>query len=424
MSSKTSALASRLLFIDSLRAIAAIYVVMHHAMINFYDPVVEHMSDFSEFKLSGIRSLIIKFFYQGHYAVDLFIVLSGFSLMLSVIKYDYQLKDGLLLFLKRRAIRILPTYYAAIILSLVLIFTLIGDTTQTHWDRSLPVNVFDVVTHFLLIHDFFNSTVLKINHVFWSIVVECRIYLFFPLLLWLWHKSGALLALSFSLIVSVLGFIVLVMLNKFLSDDLNMESSGISPYILLFTFGMLAADLAFKKGKTQERIRALYKQRSLLFIISGLIIAGVIIGLGKTLVNMDNPGIFDYEVLYSHLKDISIGFLCAIFLFATTLLAIDQKRTSLLMKVLNWQPLVFIGTFSYSLYLVHPLALQVITKFIIIPMHYDRFTSAIVLTIMGTGASIVVGYLFFLGFELPFLKLGQRGKIKPIEQETVINPAA
>ena len=61
-------------YLDSLRALAAIYVVMYHAIyqIDPHHPVRTGAA-------GAFRSLFV-----GHYAVDLFIVLSGFCLMLPV----------------------------------------------------------------------------------------------------------------------------------------------------------------------------------------------------------------------------------------------------------------------------------------------------------------------------------------------------
>jgi peptidoglycan/LPS O-acetylase OafA/YrhL len=423
MSSEIPSNSRRLSFLDSLRALAALFVVMHHAIINYYDHVGKNFTKLTDFDLHGVKLLVVRIFFQGHWSVDLFIVLSGFSLMLSVLKSDYQLKGGLLLFFKRRIIRIIPTYYAAIVLSLILIATLIGDRTQTHWDMSIPIDNIDVITHFLLISDFFNSTAFSISHVFWSICVEFRIYLFFPILLWFWRKKGAVSAIFVSVLVSVIGLFLLGVLKAFVTDDINTITSGVSPYIILFTLGMLAADLSFKSGEAEDRIRSFYRNWTFTSLTAGVLIVATMLVFAKLLSNFHSNGFIETKVLHDHLTDIAIGLFCSLFLFAVSLLANEKNPESLTLVILNWKPLAFIGTFSYSLYLIHPVVLQLVSKFIIIPLHTDRFTGALMLAFIGTGASLIFSYVFFLGFELPLMKLGKSARLKAITQKISIQTA-
>jgi peptidoglycan/LPS O-acetylase OafA/YrhL len=103
-------------YLNGLRAVAALYVLLHHAILQV------NISSSS----SGIVNWLHAIFEHGRFAVDLFIVISGFCLMLPVIQNDGVLKKGALNFFVRRAKRILPTYYLAMGLSLILIYTVIG----------------------------------------------------------------------------------------------------------------------------------------------------------------------------------------------------------------------------------------------------------------------------------------------------------
>lgn len=76
---------------------------------------------------------IIPLFQYGHSAVATFIVLSGFSLMLPIARSSEEtLKGGMLGYLKRRSLRILPPYYVALGLSLLLI-ALVPGLHKTGW---------------------------------------------------------------------------------------------------------------------------------------------------------------------------------------------------------------------------------------------------------------------------------------------------
>jgi len=213
-------------YLDGLRAIAAIYVVLHHTIsqFNFDYPSLNFIEKYS----------IISFFY-GHLAVDFFIVLSGFCLTIPIVNANsFKLKNGIVLFYKRRIRRIVFPYFLALIFSLVLIKTLVGVKTGRHWDSSLPVSTNDVITHFLLIQDVFSSSMFKINHALWTISVECRIYLFFPLLLLIWRKfSGGMMLLT-TLLISMFIFISTAYLNYFFNLKIERGLDGVNPYIILF----------------------------------------------------------------------------------------------------------------------------------------------------------------------------------------------
>ena len=85
----------------------------------------------------------VTLFKTGHYVVDLFIVLSGFCLMLPVIRHRGTLPGNTIIFFKKRIRRILPPYYLAMGFSLLLIITMIGEKTGTRWDISIPITLVD-----------------------------------------------------------------------------------------------------------------------------------------------------------------------------------------------------------------------------------------------------------------------------------------
>jgi len=100
----------KLEFLDGLRGLAAFYVLLHH----LYDP----------FGIPRALTYPLSILRFGHYAVGAFIVLSGYCLMLPIVRStDGKISGGTFHFFKRRAMRILPPYYAALILSLVWLFS-------------------------------------------------------------------------------------------------------------------------------------------------------------------------------------------------------------------------------------------------------------------------------------------------------------
>lgn len=392
------------------------YVVAHHAVLQYYDFTVHLFQSPSTFNF--FKRLLITGFYHGYQAVILFIVLSGFSLMLSVTKNNYSIKGGFKFFLKRRIIRIIPPYLFAMLFSMLLIWLFVGNKTGMHWDSSIPVNYKDVIYHVLLIHDFFSSVRNHINNSFWSISVEFRIYLFFPILVWIWRKYGATLAIFTSLSISIIGSLLLVLINGY-NPDIDTNSPGVSPYIVLFTLGMLAADLSFSNSDTAQLVRKHYLKFSSIKIVSGIIIYWLLCAVMLHFFKSNNVYI-ETALLGSNLLNFTFGIFFSFLLFAC---AVSAEKDNLLIRILNWRPLIFIGTFSYSLYLIHAPILAFISEYMLTPLNLSKDLSTILLVTIGTPIIIAVSYLFFLICERPFLTLGKKQDQSTIKTQTIENPA-
>ena len=355
-------------------------MVLHHAVLQV---------DFSAQPLSPVLKKLIRPLYYGHYAVDLFIVLSGFCLMIPVVRGDGSLKGGVLHFFKRRAWRILPAYYFAVAFSLLLIWGLVGQKTGTHWDISLPVTAKGIWTHLTMTHDIAGED-FSINHVFWSIAVECRMYLFFPPLLLLWKKLGPV------------GTLAVAWLASFGLFWLCVNSLGASlhfHYLGLFAMGMFAAGVAFSREDKLRRLRDLpWGLATLLgmFVFVAALVAGK--GQGETAMA---------------LIDHAFGILSMAFL---VMIARDDRGW--ITRWLGWRPLVFVGTFAYSIYLIHAPLLQVFWQYPLASLRDKPLAMFLALSTVGTLAIVVIAYLFFLGCERPFLRREKsvRGSEKPVDQ--------
>src|SRR5437016_5916610 len=131
----------RLDFLDGLRGLAALYVVLSHVYSEItWNGGAAH--------LSHTLLHLLKPLSYGRYAVDVFIVLSGYCLMLPVARSaDGKLRGGAGEYLKRRARRILPPYYAALALTLALaaLVPWLRQGTGEYWDQSLPAFKPDVI---------------------------------------------------------------------------------------------------------------------------------------------------------------------------------------------------------------------------------------------------------------------------------------
>jgi peptidoglycan/LPS O-acetylase OafA/YrhL len=362
-------------YLDGIRAVLALYVVAHHSFLTVRDH-----------DRKGLN-ICFEVFNYGFFAVCFFIVLSGFCLFLPVLGTKFTLKNGSGAFFKRRAWRILPPYYAALLLSLLLIYLFVGDKTGVRWDSSLPVTVHNLVTHFLLIHNLFQSDYHKINYVFWSVALEWQIYFLFPALLFSWRRIGPFF--------TTFGVVTVV----FLGGSVFTVLSGIRPdvdFVALFALGMLAAWISFSPGPVTAKLLSWPWQW-----ISAVC------------------GIAAIALYRSQYLGADILFGC----FASSVLIVaSSQHIHWLRRLLNFKPLIFVGSFSYSLYLIHAPLIQLLWKYVFSSMHTGTNLTCIILLALGIPIIVAVSYLFYLCFERPFIMRKDRKLIHVAD--TQLGPAA
>ncbi len=356
-------------YLDSLRALAAIEVVMVHAL--------DHV-DRNAVHSTGFVHWFRVYCSYGHQAVGLFIVLSGFCLMLPVAKWDGTLRGGAWNFYKKRARRILPTYFFALAVCLLLLGTFLNQKTGSPWDLTFPVRAKDVVIHLLLLQDALLGAGDRINYVLWTVAVEWRIYFVFPLLVLAWKKIGPFTTTAAAIAT---GYVLLVVLRPF---PLHTSINGISPqYLGLFAMGMLGAGITFSPD---ERFAAL--RRRVPWGWAALAATVLLVFLG-------NVGFFRDKV---SILDSFVG------LWAMCLLiAAGHTSETRLHRALSWKPLAFIGTFAYSIYVIHPPLLQLIWLYIVRPLHLGSDVSFVSVFVVFIPLVVAGAYVFFLGCERPFL---------------------
>lgn len=333
----------RLNYIDSLRAIAAMFVIVTHTCQHIWWQVTPE----------GKTGVVFVWLMQGHYAVVAFIVLSGFCLMRPVV-LSGALRGGVWEFYKGRALRILPAYWAAMLTALLLIATLIGQKHGTLFDLGLPVTAQGVFCHFVLINNFWGQTQMgqggnpQINPVFWTIALEWQIYFWFPLLVWMWKRVGMLL----TLIVSA---VVLVGVHH---SILHLSLWGLNPdgmnlyFYFYFVLGMMAATLVLSEKRSHFVDARLFHPLAIVLIV------GYVFMYAAMLAGKLGGRPVEVMELYTALMMVAI--------------LVSGALGGL--KLLSWQPLVNIGMYSYSVYLLHLPLLALLTDYIILPLrgHISR----------------------------------------------------
>jgi peptidoglycan/LPS O-acetylase OafA/YrhL len=336
---ETAAPAGRLAFLDGLRALAALLVVLHHAWLTVWPVYYSRLPPEPVFSRTS-------WLLHGRFAVDLFIVLSGFCLALPVVLSDGTLPGGVVEYFKRRAWRILPPYYAALVLSLLLIAGPIGTTTGTQWDLSLPVTPHGLALHLFMAHGLDPVESHRIDHPMWSVAVECQIYLVFPVLVAVRRRFGDLTAVATAVVAGYAGYFLLHATPLWATCP---------DYLALFALGTLAAEVVYSRDPRWQRLRAGFPWRTAALAAAGAACAVCWVWGWRAV--LDRPVVADLLA--------GVAACCL-------LVAACRPGRNVLRDCLSWRPLAFVGGFSYSLYLIHAPLLQVAWQYGVAPLGAAR----------------------------------------------------
>ena len=322
---------------------------------------------------------------HGHQAVVVFIVLSGFVLMLPVVSptRPFDIRD----YFRRRAERILPAYFAALLI--FLLAGLVWRSLILLIERSSGVSRFPtpfvqepttvgLLSHFLLVQNLKYSWSVMVDPPMWSIATEWQIYFFFPfVLLPVWRRFGARATIVVALF---LGMLPVVLVGR--TTDLT----NCCPWFLtLFAMGMSAAELSV----SSEIPRILQEPRF-------FAVAGLILGLGILVVDIRMPRIWGYPESWH--KDLICGVFVALLL---VYLARSQlrhpSRPPLLALLLQTRLCLGFGALSYSLYLVH---FPIVSLFSLTLRYHPKGAAYITaMMVLVPLASIGYAYVFHRAFE-------------------------
>ncbi len=221
---------SRLAFVDSLRALSALWVIAFDVWRFNQDPDL---------------GFLTPLFRSGHLGVEVFMVLSGFCLFYPIA--EKRLAPGHWReYFVRRARRILPPYYAAIAFAIALPFLVAPFFLAlglAYTPGAVP-SAWQLIAHLTLVHNLFPATQAGINPSFWSLSLEAQFYAIFPLLALLilrFRWGGVFAILAFCLAFRFLAWQAVGPVNAVASQ---MALGSILGRLSIFTAGMVAAWLA------------------------------------------------------------------------------------------------------------------------------------------------------------------------------------
>lgn len=370
---------SRLSGIDGLRGIACLMVLLGHSSLAF------GYIDYPSIHLGLTHLSQAHLFHYGYGGVDLFFVLSGFCLAYPIVSRPDRAVNW-----KQYAInrvrRIFPPYWTAMLLFGCLSLWMTHHPIQLfagqhilEWPRAKQL-LYSV----LLVSSSFNAS-------FWTLVVEWRWYFVLPALIWLWRRFGASGVMLCTILISLISIFVFIPSHQ---ASIKFFIGFLPMYLPLFGLGIWAASLAAGRSKYS------WEQQIVQWASAG-------VGLTSLTVVIFAPL---YETAFSISGTLLRLATWGPFCFFLVLAATQEGRVR---RFASLRPLVWVGTFSYSLYLVHEPFLQMAAA-LILRRHWSIGWVLLLQIVVLPAILIGFGYLFFLVAEKPFLR---RPVKKAIEAE-------
>ena len=389
----------RLASIDALRGIAALGVVLYHALGRVDAPSPQHLLQWPSFFIHSLTSF-------GYVGVFLFFVISGFCIHLQWAKAraagrPHQIQFGA--FWKRRLRRLYPAYLIALALYLVLTGLSVGF-------KITGAYVYDVVMHLLMLHNLDPKTAYSINGVFWTLAIEEQLYLAYFLLLFLRTRFGWGLTLIVCMAARVGWFYFSHAVWVAFGVGVPVPEAAASHW-LTWALGAVSVEAAFGLIKLPRWCRNVWLGFGALLLAAGM---------SQFTPLLDKDGFLNrFSWLALH-PAWGLGF----FIIVNRAFDAERKwRTKRAPQAnateLSGEPLAAnaraaaapqvhaprvvalaaaVGVFSYSLYLTH--GLVIIESWRFAPPQWPRLINALLIV---TPATVAFAWIFFQFCELPFM---------------------
>lgn len=377
--------------LDGLRGIAVLLVMFYH-----FAHVPEVTNKWFDQAYNNIML-------GGWVGVDLFFVLSGFlitRILINTRNKKFYFKS----FYVKRVLRIFPLYYLYLILSFFIILPYMYGVMQGPEQHKILVAQESQLWFWL----YLSNIKQIINGVFfgagvghlWSLSIEEQFYIIWPLIIY-FLPMRSLKNVCISIITGALVIRIIWAILK--PDD--------AQFIYVFTFtridtlaiGSLIAIL-FDQGY-QFKYKSI-KISLLLFFLLSLFI-----------VYFFGPRAERNPIIYT------IGFSVLAISFGLIIVLLRSGHKFALRTLFSNKILVFLGKYSYALYIFHPLVRQLLMKFMGNPkvIMGTQIPYEIVFTITGCIVTTGIALLSWHLYEKWFLKLKNRVSFIPVKAEKTVS---
>lgn len=340
--------------LDGIRGLAALFVVVHHCYVLSFPGYPASTGPW----WTG-------WMVYGHLAVVVFIVLSGFSLALAPARHGWQV-GNLGTYAHRRAWRILSAYWPALAFSILMAVWVApqpGEPAPT---------ARTVVVYGLLLQDVFGAP--SPNGAFWSIAIEAQLYVLLPLLVVLCRRRGpgtmVAAALLPALAIGVLAPVV--------------------PLVDLFTRFSPQMAVGFAVGvgavAVADRLPAGGSRCCWLAAVASLPVVLLLVSAGSV-----------WSIEHYFWVDLAV-----VVPVALLLMGLRNGEGTRLAHLLDARPVMALGGFSYSLYLVHAPVVVAAWTLVVHPRLGIGLDALAAMLLLALPTAVVWARMFAGLFDLPF----------------------
>ncbi len=374
--------------LDGARGAAVIAVMLYHFM---------HVPLVSNSKFDQVFGEVLRL---GWIGVDLFFVLSGFLItrILLQAKQRQKFSGYLKTFYEKRVLRIFPLYYLYLIFMFFVFFPLIIHHLDGIEKTRLILANRDQLwfwTYLSNIKQVMNGTFYgaSVGHL-WSLSIEEQFYLFWPFVVYFFPIENIK-----KITIALLIFTPLL--------RIFLWQKGVSPisiYVFTFTRMDALAMGSFIAVLATQNVTINYKSVILFFLIL------LVLSLSSIFYFDVRPDVnaFVYTIGYSLLA------LC----FGSFIFLLQSDYVGTMRTFFNSKFLVFMGKYSYALYLFHPLVRNGMLRLLGTPklIGGNQLLWNLAFIVFCGVVSVVVALASWNLFEKWFLKLKNKIKIESPKQ--------
>lgn len=340
--------------------------------------------------LDGIRMVSFSIVFLAHaglnwvipgpFGVTVFFFLSGY-LITTLLRKEREKTGGvsLKLFYLRRILRILPPFYAV----LLIVFAGIGLGLLP--PASDPASIWALLLHYA------NYYIVQHDHhglpigtgVYWSLAVEEHFYLVFPCIFIAMFRFGFGVRQQVGLLLALCAITLAWRCVLVMVFDSGFHRTGVATDTR-FDSLLFGCILALWQNPALDE--SLFSERVLKQRLFPLGLAGLLAGFAI------RNDVFRETFRYT-LQGVSLipVFICAV-----------RYPTWWPFRPLNWRPIAYLGSLSYSLYLVHLLCQDALI------FHFGQTLGAVTRGVLAMGLSFALSWLIFQLVEKPCATLRMR----------------
>lgn len=389
--------------IDALRAIAILSVILFHSIVSTRTIGVRTLDRFVEYGIAVVQPV----------AMDLFFTISGY-LITSILDGTRNADRPLRTFYLRRALRIVPLFYAFLLGVVIFLPSLpsvmIGSPGSIAWH-------FGFLTNFALIVNG-NSGVGALFPHFWTLAVEEQFYVLWPLLILLQPARRNLKACLVVLVLSLVTRTVLSFGSSFHLFTLPFDPKETILWILVFTPAHL-------DGLALGAIAALLERRNpvLLKKMARRLIAVGLVGIAITIAIVASPSA--RGGLAEAVWVTAMPFLSSV-VFASLIAVLAMGAEADTPRWMTWPPLLSVARYSYGMYAFHIPLITLIFYFDFVRQRVDirgyDLPYRLYFFVVVASISYGLGFMSWHLYEKHFLKLRPRYRYSAVKEPASAGP--